>query len=35
MPTETVIVVSAIVATFAAFALVLAWAEFRTRRLNR
>jgi hypothetical protein len=31
MPNETLIVVSAVVAVFAAFMVVLAWAEARTR----
>jgi len=31
MPTETAIVIAGIFAVFAVFALVLAWADFRTR----
>jgi len=34
MPTETVIVVSAILVAFAFFAAVLAWAERRTRNIS-
>jgi hypothetical protein len=35
MPTETAITVAAIVAIFAVFALVLAWADFQTRSARR
>ncbi len=34
MPTETAIVVSAIVFFFAAFAAVLAWGDFYTRKID-
>jgi hypothetical protein len=34
MPNETLIVVSAVVAVFAVFLLVLAWAEARTRNTS-
>jgi len=35
MPTETATTVTAIVATFAVFAPVLAWADFQTSRARR
>jgi hypothetical protein len=35
MPTETLIVVSTVLAIFAAFVMVLAWAEARTRNIPR
>jgi hypothetical protein len=35
MPTETLIVVSAVLGAFALFLLVLAWAEARTRNIPR
>ena len=35
MPTETAIIVAAIVFFFAAFAGILAWGDFYTRKINR
>jgi hypothetical protein len=35
MPTETVIVVSAIIVVFAVFTAVLAWADKQTRQIRR
>jgi hypothetical protein len=35
MPTETLIVVSAVLGAFALFVVVLAWAEARTRNIPR
>lgn len=35
MPTDVALVVAGIVAAFAIFGLVLAWAEMRTRNLER
>jgi hypothetical protein len=34
MPTDTAVVVAGIVAMFAAFAIALAWASFRTRNFR-
>lgn len=34
MPTETAIVIAGIVLVFAAFAIVLAWADFYTRNIR-
>ena len=35
MPTETAIVIAAIVVVFSIFAVVLAYADYRTRRLTK
>jgi hypothetical protein len=35
MPTETIVILAAIVAAFTIFGLTLCWAEFRTRGLRR
>ncbi len=34
MPFETLVVISAVISAFLVFGLVLAWADFRTRRLH-